>query len=179
MDEDIDSSVGRESYLTWLDPAGRTPTWFNSDKQVPFQLLSTPLPGIDLPSLIIKNGLDGVVYTVSGGETPSLRHTSTFSALLKHTSTFSALAFVLASKQDTRFSFHTRKSVFAFENGLRDRGGNLYIYRAPAAKGDKWAKQSVVQIMDGSSGSLLGVCAIKNVILALTDKELVLLRGIL
>ncbi|KAF8160189.1 hypothetical protein BJ912DRAFT_865826, partial [Pholiota molesta] len=105
-----------------------------------------------------------------------------------HTSTYHALSFVLASKQDTRFTYHIpSRGVLAFEGGsARDRGANVYLYRPPAKIQDKWSKQSVLQVDDGSGGALLGVGCVKFrggkegnvVVVCLTEGDLVLIRGI-
>ncbi|KAJ7863139.1 hypothetical protein B0H14DRAFT_3084614 [Mycena olivaceomarginata] len=97
-----------------------------------------------------------------------------------HSSTFSVLSFVLASKTDTRFTYHIpSKAVFAFDNGTRDRSGNVYIYRA-APPSEKWAKQAVLGV--GHGGSLLGVGAVQKdnetILLCLTERELVLISNI-
>lgn len=175
LDDEVDSSIGRTAFLTWVGRDGgvlRNP----NVGDYPFQLLSTVLPGIhnSQPSLVVKNNLDGPVFTLSDAKPPTWTHTSTFHAL----------AFVLASKQDTRFTYHVpSKAVFTFENGTRYRGGNVYIYRA-ALHNEKWPKQNVLQVGDGMGGSLLGVGALvstvgKTVILCLTEGQLVLIRDIL
>ncbi|KAJ3509421.1 hypothetical protein NLJ89_g5229 [Agrocybe chaxingu] len=169
MDEDADATVGRNVYATWIGEVGQTPEWTPKKSQSPNEkdweeesmtLLSTPLPGSvagssDI-SLVLKNDLDGPVFSLSLPSTPSMQ------PFWKHTSTYSALAFVLASKQDTRFIYHLPgRGALAFEGGsLRDRGANVYVYRPQQAK-DIWAKQSVLQVDDGSSGALLGIGCVK------------------
>ncbi|TFY60497.1 hypothetical protein EVJ58_g5119 [Rhodofomes roseus] len=103
----------------------------------------------------------------------------------KHTATYSALAFVLASKRDTRSTYHvSSQAVFAFESGSRDLGGNVYVYRGAPAK-EKWAKQAVLKVGGGSAGPLLGIGLVKvgpnaePVIICLCEGELVLLRNVL
>ncbi|KAF8627383.1 hypothetical protein AX17_006198 [Amanita inopinata Kibby_2008] len=172
MDEEVDASVGREAYQTWVDVNGRVPAWWKNAREIPCHILSTPLPG--QPQLeftfIIKTGVDGAVFTLESAANPPK---------WKHSSTFSALSFVLASKRDTRFTFHTDTAVFAFEGGVRDRGGNVYIYRA-APLADRWAKQTIVKVDDGRGGSLLGVGAWNTaqglVLVCLTEGELVLVK---
>lgn len=174
MDEDVDASVGRQAYLTSVSEDGSTCA--HSD-ELPFNLLSTMVPGTNPSdiSLIIKHGLDGTVFTLTPTEN---------AATWTHNMTFSALAFVLASKQDTRFTYHVpMKAVFAFENGMKDRGGNVYIYRS-AAISDIWAKQSVLKVGDGASGSLLGVGALRidadrHALLCLCEGELVIICNVL
>jgi hypothetical protein len=100
-----------------------------------------------------------------------------------HSSTFSALAFVLASKRDTRFTYHVpSKAVLAFESGGIEYGGNLYIYRGVKPKSNL-AKQAILKLTGSTSGSLLGVGAIQkdegSIILCLCEKELLILRNML
>lgn len=192
MDEEADTQVGRTSWLTWIAKDGQTPDWCmriaNTGDQKPeyweappITLLSTPFPGTLSTSgeieLLLKQDLDGTVFSFKTTDHPS--------PVWEHTSTYPALAFVLASKLDTRFTHHLlKKGVLAFEGGsLRDRGANLYIYR-PSGGNVKWAKQSVIQIDDGGGGAVLGVGCInvdggkEVLIVCLTEKELVLIRGI-
>ncbi|KAJ7670225.1 hypothetical protein B0H17DRAFT_1162181 [Mycena rosella] len=175
MDDEVDHSIGRTAQLTWIAEDGQVPSWAFQNSDLPNRLLSTELPGSGSGcSLIFKHGLDGTVFSLEPASSPEEP------PRWIHTSTFSALSFVLASKTDTRFTCHIpSKAVFAFENGLRDRAGNVYIYRA-APTSEKWAKQAVLRV--GQEGSLLGVGALKtvkeSVILCLTEKELILISGI-
>ena len=198
MDEEVDANVGRRVCLTWVgedmdanENTGREGT--DQDEEQFTQLLSTPLPGSigvgeDL-SLILKHGLDGTTFTLQ-----SSTATTTPTPQWIHTSTYSALSFVLASKQDTRFTHHLPSSsdpnspsggaVLAFEGGSsRGRGGNLYIYRSVPTSKEKWAKQAVLKVDDGLGGALLGVGCIKRkggerMVVCLTEGELVLIHGI-
>ncbi|KAL0961056.1 hypothetical protein HGRIS_006044 [Hohenbuehelia grisea] len=178
MDEEVDAAVGRTALLTWVAQDGSVPAWFCDARQAPFTVLSTPLPGSEMagPSLILKSHIDGTLF--------SLRDLTAHGPTWEHTSSFSALSFVLASKRDTRFTYHVPgKAVFAFENGVKDRGGNVYIYRA-AASSEKWAKQVVLHVIDGSSGTLLGVGALqvdggRAVLLCLTDGELITVTDVI
>jgi len=173
IDEEVDTTIGRQAYITWVDATSSTAP----DDEIPFSLLSTVVPGIkhSEKSLIVKNSLDGIVFSLP--PTSTTAPTPTWA----HTSTFPALAFVLASKQDTRFTYHVpSKAVLAFENGVRDRGGNVYIYRRTVGK-EKWAKQTVLKVGDGSGGSLLGVGALMvgkggHVLLCLCEGELVMIN---
>ncbi|KAG7088449.1 hypothetical protein E1B28_012440 [Marasmius oreades] len=174
MDEELDASVGRRAFLSWFGREdGSRPPWAPAGKENVCQLLSLPVPGEDNTSLslVVKEGLDGVVYTLrASAEKPKWVHSSTFSAL----------AFVLASKRDVRFTFHSRGTVYALENGSLSRGGNAYIYRS-VSRGEKWAKQAILQVLEGSGGTLLGVGALnvdrsKRILLFLEERELVLLK---
>jgi hypothetical protein len=93
------------------------------------------------------------------------------------------MAFVLASKRDTRFTYHVpSKAVLAFEGGGAEYGANLYIYRDAKPKSNL-AKQAILKLTGNVSGSLLGVGAIRNdgetTILCLCEKELLILRNVL
>ena len=182
IDDEVDTAIGRLAYITWVPAVDDGSIIIPDSDYIPFNLLSTTVPGINPPqiSLVVKNSLDGVVFSFPlGFPTPTWTHTSTFPAL----------AFVLASKQDTRFTHHVpSKAVLAFENGTRDRGGNVYIYRSNTGRrreggrdAEKWAKQAVLKVGDGSGGSLLGVGALKmgnggHVLLCLCEGELVVIN---
>ena len=197
MDEEVDANVGRRVCLTWVG-GGMDASEIvaregaDQDEEHFAQLLSTPLPGSigigeDI-SLILKHDLDGTVFTLqsSTATTPTPQWI--------HTSTYSALSFVLASKQDTRFTHHLPSSsdpnspsggaVLALEGGSsQGRGGNLYIYRSVPTNKEKWAKQVILKVDDGLGGALLGVGGIKSkggerIVVCLTEGELVLIQGI-
>jgi hypothetical protein len=179
MDEEVDAAVGTQTCITWVAVAdGSDPAFAHVDWDVPFTVLSTPLPGIsDAISLVVKHAIDGLSFALSdedaANETP----------MWTHLSTFSALAFVLASKRDTRFTYHVpSKAVLAFESGGIEYGGNLYIYRGAKPKSNL-AKQAILKLTGSTSGSLLGVGAIRkdeeSVILCLCEKELLILRNML
>lgn len=185
IDEEADAAVGRQAWVTWVEDDGATPGWYKTaDWTVdPLTILATPMPGSIAEGsgnleLVLKRDLDGPVFSFDPAA-PSA---------WKHTSTYPALAFVLASKQDTRFTYHIpNHGVLAFEGGsARDRGANVYIYRSPINPKDNWSKQSVLQVDDGSGGALLGVGCVKIrsekenafVVVCLTEGDLVLIRGI-
>ncbi|KAF5360472.1 hypothetical protein D9756_004720 [Leucocoprinus leucothites] len=184
LDEEVDSSVGRKAFITWVsDPTrqGQQPEFLSPQQSpFPFQLLSTPIPGhtSDLTSLIVKSNIDGTVFELGGDISGSSQPPQ-----WKHTATFPALAFVLASKRDTRFTHHIPgQCVFAFESGSNNRGGNVYIYY-PAGPKALTAKQSILKINDGRGGALMGIGSFtdnhgKAVIACLTEGELTLIRGL-
>jgi len=180
MDDELDIGVGRSVCVTWVRADGSHPP-YGHDGDAPVHLLSTPFPGSETtsqPSLVLKNGLDGTLYEWTDGASSDDPPTWT------HVSTYSALSFVLASKRDTRFTYHvSSQAVFAFESGSRDLGGNVYIYRGAHTR-EKWAKQAVLKIGGGSAGSLLGVGMTKTsggemIILCLCEGEVIILRGVL
>ena len=155
-------------------------------------------------SVVVRGDIDGLLFaspssssshssSLLGGERVENR-TPTTSAWT-HISTFPALAFVLASKRDTRFTFHASTSaVLSFESGAGLGGGNVFIYRgsgsgSESAKKETWAKQSVLKISGGSAGPLVGVGALiapgeegrgkgRVVLLCLCENELVVVRDV-
>jgi hypothetical protein len=179
MDEEVDSSVGRLAFMTWVGEDGSSPAWSADLRDSAFNVLSTPLPGTEMGSLslVVKNGLDGTRHVLS--DSPANEGLPGW----KHENTFSALAFVLASKRDTRFTYHASDMIFAFENGTQDRGGNVYVYRCSSPK-ELWAKQSVLTVGQGDGGSLLGIGAFTsgsetgNTIICLCENELVILHNV-
>lgn len=170
MDDEVDAQVG--SRVVFSRVSRETGTLVETTS-MPADVLSTPLPASIAEtraptSLVIKNGIDGLLYTYSDN------------ADWAHSSTYSALAFVLASKRDTRFTFHRGSDlVLAFESGsATTSGANVYIYRG-AGSTAKWAKQAVLKITTDQSGALLGVGVIGSNIVCLCEKELVVLRGVI
>ncbi|KAH8104546.1 hypothetical protein BXZ70DRAFT_594202 [Cristinia sonorae] len=178
MDEEIDSEMGKWSFISWVKDDGEEPSWGNDrGMDAPISILSTPFPGLSaqLPSIVVKNGVDGVVFTLERGTSPS------DAPSWKHTSTFSALSFVLASKRDTRFVHHvSSKAVLAFESGAQ---GNVYMYRNTVGVHEKHAKQAILKIASGMAGSLLGVGILETTqhhfILGLCEGEMVVAHDVL
>ena len=203
MDQEVDAAIGRGTYLTWVGTEGED-AFVPSEEQSKdgdvtmsvydeesdeVKLLSTPIPGSltssDHLSIVLKRDLDGLLYTLG-------RQDDTDAPAWTHTTTFSALAFVLASKQDTRFTFHLpenlpsspKSMVLAFESGTVSlgRAGNVYIYGPPDKPKDPYAKQAVLKI--GESGALLGVGCVfvgeerQRVLVCLAEDGLVLVRGL-
>ncbi|KAF7797402.1 hypothetical protein EIP86_008597 [Pleurotus ostreatoroseus] len=181
IDEEVDMDMGDLVVLTWVTLDGFTPDWLSKGEGSPFSVLSTPLQGSleSRPSLVVKTGLDGAVYTLDtkDGQDNELAWT--------HTSTFCVLSFVLASKRDTRFIHHVgSKAVFAFESGAREMGCNAYIYRNTVRPRDKAAKQCILKLNDGSGGPLLGVGMIRtkdgrDLILCLCEGQLIVIHDLL
>jgi len=95
------------------------------------------------------------------------------------------LAFVLASKRETRFVHHVgSQAVLAFESGARELGGNVYVYRNTTKVHDKWAQQAVLKVGSGNGGSLLGVGLIQTkngtqVVVCLCEGEWVVMSNVL
>ena len=177
VDEEADAAVGTETCITWVSAAdGADPAGAQMDWDVPFTVLATPLPGMnDGISLVVKHAIDGPLFVLSD------ENAANGTPVWTHLSTFSAMAFVLASKRDTRFTYHVpSKAVLAFEGGGAEYGGNLYIYRDAKPKSNL-AKQAILKLTGNTAGSLLGVGAIRkeSIILCLCEKELLVLRNVL
>ncbi|KAI5122789.1 hypothetical protein M0805_000133 [Coniferiporia weirii] len=178
LDDAVDSSVGRRVAVTWLGADGAVPGWVVEESSVSY-LLSTPLPGLqeDRPSLVMRSDIDGLLFALP----PPVAAASP--GKWDHVSTYPALAFVLASKRDTRFRFHISSEIeLAFESGTGFGGGNVYIYRGAKDKA-VWAKQAILKVSGGSMGALLGVGAVKRadgglVLLCLCEKEMVVVRDL-
>jgi len=180
MDDSVDASVGSNFQVTWIGVDGAKPSWAAEEREGQSVLLSTPIPGLrgKEESLVIKSDIDGLLFALPPPELPTPLD-------WVHTGTFPVLAFVLASKRDTRFVHHvSSKAVLAFESGSGFGSGNVYIYRSPVGK-QSTAKQSVLKVSGGISGSLLGVGSISSqasgeeVLLCLCEKELVVARSYL
>ncbi|KAH8114520.1 hypothetical protein DFH11DRAFT_1689007 [Phellopilus nigrolimitatus] len=176
-DDSVDGAVGRRFSVTWVGADGAEPGWAATEGVASY-LLSTPVPGLraDKPTLVVRSDIDGLLFSLPPvAEAPLIRW--------EHMSTFPALAFVLASKRDTRFTFHlSSEAVFAFESGSGIGGGNVYIYRGTTNK-EIWAKQAILKVSGGSSGALLGVGTVKKpdggfVLLCLCERELVIVKDI-
>ena len=189
IDEELDSSVGREAFLTRIPvSAPQTQNRAESEDRSPsVTLLSTPLPGStkpgDPPSLVTKSDIDGLLHTLTPPKTSGGEDDSAW----VHTSTFPALSFVLASKQDIRFTHHiSDRLVLAFESGSRGLGFNIYIYQATLTRSAQWAKQSVIRVGDAATGPLLGVGALtldveggkRVVMLCLCENEAIVIQDI-
>lgn len=188
MDDEVDLDTGESVFVTWVDAAsGDVPAWsVVPGGDAPINVLATPLPSAgerrQNPSLVIKHGLDGLVYELRTGTDGDVVE-------WKHTGTFNVLSFVLASKRDTRFVHHvSSQAVLAFESGSRDLGSNVYVYRSAARPKDKTAKQAVLKAGDTFSGPLLGVGMLDAkdergadvpVVLCLCEREVAVIRNTL
>jgi hypothetical protein len=178
LDPSVDTEVGRNLTFLYFDALTGEEPCSNSAYQ---EILAFPLPhsrstatSINSRSFVTKNGIDGPHFI--GPILPSVD-------IWEHTATFPALAFVLASKRDTRFVFHIgTAAVIALENGGHDTGPNMYIYHD--AEGKARAKQGVVKLgSDGRFGALIGVAGFENKgkisILCLRERELVIIKELL
>ena len=174
MDESVDDNVGRHAVHMWLGVKDGVEAPIPSVAEGDILALPLPIAGevTQKSALVIKNTIDGLLYTA-----PVLPEIDGW----RHTATFPALAFVLASKRDTKFVFHAGKdAVLAFESGGREARPNLYVYHD--AKGKNTAKQSLVRVGSGGlGGGLLGVGGLKAngqiVLVCLREHELAIIRG--
>lgn len=162
FDDAVDTDIGRRVWVSWLGVDGKVPPWSATQEGISSALLSSPIPSGEgestNASVVMKNDIDGLLFELP----PLSESASTPPMAWSHTSTFPALAFVLASKRDTRFTFHlSSRAVFAFESGTGFGGGNVYIYRKPVGK-EEWAKQSILRVSGGGIGALLGVGMVKK-----------------
>ncbi|KAH9922775.1 uncharacterized protein BXZ73DRAFT_51304 [Epithele typhae] len=189
-DDEIDLSVGKTTCVTLAPAAAPGAGGDGHLDDAPVEVLSTPFPGTDAGgdgvALVTKNGLDGPVFALL----PAPDGDPAAPPAWQHVATYSALAFVLASKRDTRFVHHTPSAatgagaVVAFESGGgggSDAGGNAYVYRGAGPR-ENWAKQTVVRVGGGAAGALLGVGVVrvaeKTVVLCLCEGELAVLHGV-
>lgn len=189
------SKVGRDVLVGYVEVGSGKASWSKATNSV----LSVPINGSDDNSIIVKQAVDGLVF----------RPTTDLSKKpWTHIFTNPALAFVISSKHDLRFVRHlitspisradpTSPSVFkkakvdpepvqstvlAFDSGSSSAGqGNVYIYYPPTSKTN--AQQGVLSISGGDRGALLGVGCVKvdgkDVVVALCENELIVLKGVL
>ena len=180
------SKVGREVFIGHIKDG--QPTWSKS----PVSVVSLPLHGGGgQGGIMIKSAVDGLLFT------PSLDPSK---EVWNHLSTSPALSFVLSSKRDIRLVRHLpiepplqshdvkkpkvekATTVLAFDaGGSGMASGNVYIYYPPLSA--TTAKQGVVRVSGGDRGALLGVGEVtvggKRVVIALCEKSLVVLHGVL
>ncbi|BGO91047.1 hypothetical protein NBRC10512_001351 [Rhodotorula toruloides] len=191
IDVEVDAESGRPFIVTWIEEAATpgTPRLVCPHPSVPYSLLSTAIPLASSapsdPTVTIKHDVDGLLLAP-----PSSSDTYRWT----HQSTFPALAFVLATKRDTRFVYHySTRACLAFDapallpgpQTTRHNlsGGNLFAYFAPPVGRTRETKgmQMVVRVGGPGSGALMGVAAVEldageTAVLALCEKELVVLR---
>lgn len=166
VDVEVDAESGRPFVVTWIEGAAAasgSARLVHPHAAVPYELLSTPFPlaaaassspSLSYEGITVKHDVDGLLFTPPPASTASYEWS--------HASTFPALAFVLATKRDTRFVHHLLPSplsasaasssgaVLAFdapalpiasrsgsESGpaapLARDGANCFVYLSPAA----------------------------------------------
>ncbi|GAA6007612.1 hypothetical protein JCM10207_006405 [Rhodosporidiobolus poonsookiae] len=205
MDVEVDADSGRPVVLSFIeDAATAQPRLVTPHATIPYALLSTPIPSASSAaaaqdeaaagSVTIKHDVDGLLFSPPPASSAAYTWT--------HTATFPALAFVLATKRDTRFVYHllpplpssseSAGAVLAFDapallpapspSAPSRGGGNLFVYFAPPA-GSKSAtgKQMVVRVGGAGSGALVGAAAVEleggeRAVLALCEREVVVVR---
>ena len=204
MDVEVDAETGRSIVISWIEGGQKgdggtqqEPRIITPHSSLPYSLLSTSLPfafsssspsSVD-SSITIKHDVDGLLFRPPSNSSPESKPYQ-----WTHASTFPALAFVLATKRDTRFVYHhLDKFALAFDssallpsstssvtNTSRDGAGNLFVYFTPRPQENK-GKQMVLRVGDGGSGSVMGVAGIELeegeiAVVALCERELVTLR---
>jgi hypothetical protein len=191
IDVEVDAESGRPFVVTWIEEAAKpgAPQLICPHPSVPYSLLSTAIPLASSapadPTVTIKHDVDGLLFAP-----PASSDTYRWT----HQSTFPALAFVLATKRDTRFVYHySTRACLAFDAPAllpgpqmtrhNLSGGNLFAYFAPPVSRARETKgtQMVVRVGGPGSGALMGVSAIEldggeTAVLALCENELVVLR---
>lgn len=162
------SKVGREVLVGYIKDGDAS--W----SRAPTSVLSIPLNQF---GIVVKSAVDGLLF-----DPPSSDPSRT---PWKQKSTSPALAFVLSSKRDLRIVRHLTTSkgttVLAFDAGSSSTAsGNAYVYYPPASSTS--AKQGVIRVSGVERGALLGVACVetqgKEVVVALCEKELVILHGV-
>ncbi len=172
--EEEDASVGRPLRITKV-------TSQVDASPVPYSALCLPLPSA-VPTLSIKNGLDGCLWTFNSGEP-------------QHVETIPALSYVLASKREAHRCYSVlsrdRGIALAFEGPTPELGessggstGTLFIYygpeRASSGKQGMHGQSRVVKLGSGESGLLIDVAATgadDAPLLCLTRSQLLVLRN--
>lgn len=187
IDVEVDGDTGKAFVVTWIENAlTPTPQTVCPHESVPYSLLSTSFPApdnLDTSDITVQHDVDGLLFQAP---------TTAAEYRWRHTSTFPALAFVLATKRDTRFVYHLdRRACFAFDSPALLPGpartrpfggaGNLFVYVSPDESKAKQGIQHVVRVGSPSSGGLLGVISTRlasgePVIIALCEHEVVTLR---
>ncbi|WVR07223.1 hypothetical protein IAU60_004264 [Kwoniella sp. DSM 27419] len=190
--------VGREVLVGSVKDG--IPTWSKATTSI----LSMPMSGTSGNGIIVKNAVDGLLF--EPGVEPARQaweHTSINPALAfvmsskrdlrlvrhltmdasLHPHEGAELSSPSSSKRNkTSESASKHTTVFAFDSGSSSAGqGNLYVYYpAESATG---ALQGVIPVSGGERGALLGVGAVRvnnrNVVVALCENELVVLKGVL
>lgn len=164
-DVDAAGAVGRQVLVGHI--VDGSPSW---SRQAP-SVLSLPL---DKVSIIVKQAVDGLVFAPPTGDAAR--------EPWRHEGTCPALAFVMSSKRDLRLVRHVntgnKTTVFAFDSGSGTGNGNVYVYY-PAADSGETAPQGVVGVSGRERGALLGVGSVDGVVVALCERVLVVLAGVM
>ncbi|BGP55025.1 hypothetical protein JCM8202_002198 [Rhodotorula sphaerocarpa] len=188
IDVEVDGDSGKPFVVTWIEDAlTASPRALCPHPTVPHSLVSTPFSSPEnlgfSPTIAVQHDVDGLFYRA-----PTSRDDYRWT----HEATFPALAFVLATKRDTRFVHHLgERACFAFDAPAllpgppRTRpltgGGNAFIYVSPPGAKAQRGVQHVVRVGSPSSGALVGVVAKtlasgEPAIFALCENEIVAIR---
>ncbi|GAA5960952.1 hypothetical protein JCM21900_000073 [Sporobolomyces salmonicolor] len=203
IDVEVDAESGRPVVVTWVEEAAtkpegtkkKAPRLVCPHPTIPYSLLSTAIPlasssAVADLSITIKHDVDGLLFLPPSSSSSSYQW--------RHTSTFPALAFVLATKRDTRFIYHlSSRLVLAFDGPALLPGpssssssaasrlggaGNLFVYFAPPpGTRETKGRQMVLRVGGPGCGALMGVAGVELTsgevaVVALCEKELVVIR---
>lgn len=164
------TKVGRDVYVGYIKDG--VPSFSKAQSSI------VSMPIANKGGMMIKSAVDGILFNVPEGNPAK--------SPWKHISTSPALSFVLSSKRDLRLVRHVKggegTTVFAFDaGGSGTASGNVYVYYPPHSS--SVAKQGVVRVSGSDRGALLGVGEVvvdeKKVVVALCEKTLVVLHGVL
>ncbi|KAG6877345.1 hypothetical protein C0993_008432 [Termitomyces sp. T159_Od127] len=62
LDMEVDETVGRKAFLSWVGEKGIVPLWWKNAEEIPFQLLSTPFAGSrDTDLTLVVNHINGSI----------------------------------------------------------------------------------------------------------------------
>lgn len=177
------TKVGRDVFVVYIKDG--SPSFSKAQSSI----VSLPMDGTG--RMMVKSAVDGVLFEAPEGSPAKVPW--------KHVATSPALSFVLSSKRDLRLVRHvstegevshepkkqkreSATTVLAFDaGGLGTAAGNVYVYYPPQST--TTAKQGVVRVSGSDRGALLGVGEVlvkeKKVVVALCEKSLVVLHGVL
>ncbi|WWC61720.1 uncharacterized protein I303_104305 [Kwoniella dejecticola CBS 10117] len=87
------------------------------------------------------------------------------------------------SRSKSNSNSKSKTTVLAFDSGSSLGQGNMYIYYPPQEGEKMYAKQGVLPISGGEKGALLGVDLMivngRNVVVSLTEKNLIIIKDVL
>ncbi|KAI8340233.1 hypothetical protein BC941DRAFT_460276 [Chlamydoabsidia padenii] len=174
MDEDIDER-GHPIVFEVYDAGGHRiqeissggQEWLSNSFESPSTQHQHHYQGILPPSVVTKMDVDGIVYTWSTAATNNNQQ-QPFN--LDHTATFDALAFVQASKRDSRFVRHDPQLKFIT---IIESSRNCYIYYRHEDK-RLVEKQTLIDLTQGHDVDILGVQLILDgILMVLTESEII------
>ncbi|GAA5915814.1 hypothetical protein JCM6882_006108 [Rhodosporidiobolus microsporus] len=211
MDVEVDGESGRPVVVNWVEGAAtaekKAVEVVTPHRTIPYSLLSTALPlsststsplSSSDPTITIKHDVDALLFSPPSSIPPSPTYA------WQHLATLPALAFVLATKRDTRFVYHLRSStspallqsagvVLAFDApaiipgpsspaSAGKGGGNLFVYVSPPAGSKAQTGRSMVlRVGSGVGGAVVGAVGVELeggevAVVVLCERELVVMR---